>query len=269
MSDIHRPNRGEPFDLRLAIKDLGWLKKYHPLLTADRRVDGVDEIQGNLKFAMSYNNSDNSFLIGPQAGGQSNGVYVEDEYQIKMTFTSTPSSKLPHVFEVDKKIESFAKGNLIDLPDLHVNPNGAVCLCVAGAEVEYFPSGFKLSEFINQMVIPFFYEQTFYQRYRHWPWGEYAHGVLGIIEKYGETHSHSREKTEKVFSMVIRSEEKFTLQQMLKKRKNIKGYKKCVCGSKKKMSECHPGIYVGLSKLKDDLIKLSIPHLVVLDKDIK
>ncbi len=268
MSDIHHRNHGEAFDLKLTAQDLDWINKYYPALTASKRPNGVDEIQGKLKFAMSYNHSDNSFLIGSQTIQQGSGINIEDEYQIKIIFAPTTSSKLPQVFEVGGKIENFAKSNLIDLSDLHINPSKAACLCVEGSEDEYFSSGFKLSDFMNQMVIPFFYEQSFFQKYRHWPWGEYAHGVLGIIEKYGETDSHSREEVEKVFSVIIRSEENYIVRQMLKKRKNIKGYKKCVCGSKKKMSECHPGIYVGLSKLKDDLIKHSIPHKVVLDNYI-
>lgn len=129
-----------------------------------------------------------------------------------------------------------------------------------GREKDLFPKGINVKDFFNKLLVPFFYEQSYFQKYDKWPWGQHAHGILGLIERYGEIKDHSKVETVELFNIIKNSEKWFLLKQMLKKRKNIKDYKKCICGSREKFRDCHPEIITGLLNLKNDLIKYMIPH---------
>jgi len=253
-------DHGQIFDLTLSQTDKKWLKSNYPLLKLSVADTGIFEINGPLGFDMVYDKDTDEFVISPGNNGAYNGVRIKDYYDIKVVFQKNLNSKLPQVYETGSRIITSAKEKSLPIQDLHISGNGAACLCIVDRESEYFPSGFNLGDFFNRLVIPFFYEQSYFKENNAWPWGEYAHGVFGVIERYGEVENHSKPDTVEVFNRIVSSDKWFAIYPVLRKRKNMQDYKKCLCGSKKKFRDCHMTILAGLVNLKNNLIKYMIPH---------
>jgi len=252
-------NHGQTFDLNLSPSDEKWIIDNFPSLKICKSEFGITEVTGKLYFLMDYDEKSKKYIVYPK-GDIPFGTRIKDNYEIKIVFERNLNSQLPQVSETGSKISTFASLKKMPLVDLHMNPGGCACLCVLDREKELFPNGFNIKTFFNDLLIPFFYQQTFFKKYNKWPWGQYAHGIFGVIEKYGEKEDHSKIETEDIFNRIKSSKEWYLIHPILKKKKNIQDYKKCFCGSRKKFRDCHPAIVTGLLKIKNDLIKYSIPH---------
>ncbi len=256
MLEVHLPNLGAMFNLTLTSKDKKWLSREHPSLKISN-VSGIAKLSGKLKFDMVYEGKENRYIIFPEKY-VGTGVRIKDEYEIKVLFQKGNVSELPQVFETGLRIKNLAKKKKLPPSDLHINGDGSVCLCVASKEKEYFPEGFNIKIFINQLVIPFFYEQTFFRRYGSWPWGEYGHGILGIFESYNEKQKVNKPDIEEALRALRLVSEWDLIGVKFKGKDQIKGHMICFCGRDMKIRECHPTAFAGMWKFKNDLAKFKI-----------
>ena len=214
-------------------KDIILLKDSQPQLSYDSQ---KDIISGYLCFEAS-----------------SSKERIEDKYKIKIDFSQ--ADPLPLVKEVGGRIEEIAKKkNIQKLEDLHVNNiNKGLCLCSRFEAFEYFEK-FKISDspchtFIKDLVIPFFYGLSFFEKFNRYPFGELEHGLIGLIseiKKHPLTLLKYKEQYQKFHPEEFKKLIKCYLESdvLLKKLIN-KEYKKvgrnepCPCQSKLKYKKCH------------------------------
>jgi len=102
--------------------------------------------------------------------------------------------------------------------------------CVGVGELEIFSkfTDFKINikEYIEHLVIPYLFSQSYYDYYGEWPFGEYSHGVEGTKEKLVEIFEVNNFK--EVISLSKRT-----------MNKKIGRNRKCPCRSGKKYKDCH------------------------------
>lgn len=256
MLGVRLPSLGAMFNLNLTPGDRKWLVQKYPSLKI-RDDSDVTILFGTLKINMVYEDKGGNFVIFPKKYDGS-GVCIKDEYEVKILFQKSNITELPQVFETGSKIKNLARGKGLPLSDLHVNGDGSVCLCVAGKEKEYFPDGFKTQVFFNQLLIPFFYAQTYFRKYGNWPWGEYGHGILGIFEAYYEKQNTDRLAAEEMLRTLKLSSDWNLISAKFKRRDQIKGHMICPCGKNMKIRKCHPQALAGMWKFKNDLAKFNL-----------
>lgn len=164
---------------------------------------------------------------------------IEDSYAIEIEFPDDYPESLPKVREVGGRKESIAKAREIkDIGDLHFNIDGSACLCPRVLEKKKFPPGSNIETFLEELVCPFFYALSFFEKHGRFPWGEYSHGDKGVLEAYSEYLGIDD------LSFLIRCV------WLLAKNGPIKGHWGCPCGSHEKFRKCHPEILRKLFGLK-------------------
>jgi hypothetical protein len=234
------------------IKQIG---KFYPDLKYITE-NGKNCLKGSLNFRACYNNSNEEFIIDPSEKMIISDTYIDDKYDIEIEFLRGFPKQFPLVREVGGRIQQIAeKYSLKDVRDLHINKiqNNAICLCPQPAEKLKYPDEIDLVHFMNNLVVPFFYGLSYYDKSGSWPWNEYPHGDLGIFEFYGE----NKEKND--LSLAKRCYKSLNDNEQNKKyitAKNvIKGHSPCICGSKEKFRKCHKVALEGIWALRTILKK--------------
>lgn len=108
-------------------------------------------------------------------------VYGKEEhiidYDIKIVLNNDYPYSVPKVWEISNKIEKTK--------DRHFNqPDHDACLFVPPERWEQWPIGASFTDFLNGPVKAFFFSQAFYDYKGKWPFGEWSHGLLGVLEYY-------------------------------------------------------------------------------------
>lgn len=167
---------------------------------------------------------------------------ISDQYEIEINLETKEKSILPQVKETEGRIKKLCEKLGKEISDLHVNPNdNTLCLTIYERENECFKNGFEIKEFFKNLLEPFLFWISHFEKYGYGPWGEYAHGNLAYLELYAEG--------------VINLDylrKKFSNQELADFKKR-KGHLPCLCGSKKKERDCHKWIYKAIYKLKKEL----------------
>lgn len=238
------------FDLSISVDDKNWLASAYPKLKIYQN-KGITEIAGPLSFSMSFL-EEGKYVINPKPDYEE-GLKIEDEYQIRIELRGSDVSNLPQVYETGSRINNLVERNKKKLEDLHVNLNGAACLCIKPEEIENLPNGFNLKDFFNNSVIPFFYAQSYFEKNGTWPWGEYGHGITGLIEWYRDQRHFIGTDANIFLSDMKKCKEWPLYEEKLRLKRGLKGHHECYCGSKKKFRDCHKKVLEGLWKLRNDL----------------
>lgn len=219
--------------------DLRWLGENFPGLNYVE--NKPSNISGELNFGMEYYPDKKSFDVfqfKESAKSKKNLIY--DTYQIEIDLKKTAKSLWPKVFETGKRVPREA--------DFHCYADGHLCLTTFLEEAVYSRDGFKLEKFITNIVVPAFYEQSYYEKYGRWPWGEYSHGVIGLLESFSKVNKEiSFYKKLDVLYKVCGSR---MLDTYLNK--NVNPYSiLCPCGSFRNFYECHKEGFKGYLKLRE------------------
>ncbi len=98
-------------------------------------------------------------------------------------------------------------------------------------------------EYFENEIIPFFYNQIYYDYYGEWVNGDYAHYNLGILEAYYDLLKTKETK------IVIDCLEKLSAERNKINRNEI-----CFCGSNLKIKKCHLKEYEELRLIRDKRI---------------
>jgi len=183
--------------------------------------------------------ADHFYLKGTLDIVDSNGKYW-DTYNIEIRHCDNFPFHFPIVHETGGKIPRIL--------DWHIKPHdGSCCITVPIKEVLYCKNGITIIQFIEDHVIPYFFNQTYRKTEGVYANGEYGHGVFGKIDFYVELF-----ETDKMNELV----------NMLKKciflKGNLNKKSSCICGSKMRMRKCHQDIYqvtktINIKMLNDDL----------------
>ena len=93
-----------------------------------------------------------------------------------------------------------------------------------------FLNGMTLSEWMLNYVETYFFSYEYFKRYGVFPFGERAHGIIGLLDYYGEKLNET-DLTKTYYLMRYIAT------------KPYRGHFKCPCGSQKHLRDCH-GKYV-------------------------
>lgn len=230
-----------------------WLRHNYPDLDYD---PSQFTISGELAFRMHYSgNPVAGFVVNPDESFSSKGgVLLQDVYEIQIKHMN--SNLLPEVKEVGGRlIHSMSRWNLVNPQDLHMFMDGSLCLCPPTEFHTYFPHGFNIVDYFNRLLVPFFYYQSYFEKYGKEPWRGYSHGDLGILESYQNLVERDGPATRVMALEFSRSLSEGTRTQ-LKENVRLKGFNACLCGSGRKFSKCHVKALHGFNSLRRSLHKV-------------
>jgi hypothetical protein len=166
---------------------------------------------------------------------------VIDIYEIEIHYRDGYPYRFPMVFEVGGKIPKNV--------DWHIFENiGNCCIKVFPEEILICKSGITLTKFIEEQVVPYFYNQTF-RRENGYFLKERAHGIQGWLEFFADTL-----KTRNIVNMVHALE-------LVLKRPEFHRTSYCFCGSGKKYRKCHKEAYETLSYFSNNDLAYYIDEL--------
>lgn len=207
-----------------------------------------NRIEGKIRISALYDRSTEKIVIDPPTQKINNPFYIEDIYTIKIDLPSDPQSQAPVVFETGGRIVAAGKARNITNPlDMHLySNNGGACLCPQPLLFEYIISG-KISNlqiFLDELVTPYFYQQSFFERFGDWPVKNYSHGYQAIFEYYFRETKKIGGTTNHLIDLCLASLRSLTstfpcLELLIENKKEIKPTSKCFCGSGKKYKKCH------------------------------
>jgi len=113
---------------------------------------------------------------------------IRDTYRVAIDIPLEYPEQIPLLREIGGRTQKIAKKyGLQDIRSLHFNANnGTACVCVKQEEKRKFPPGAPLLTFIDDLAVPYLYGLSYYDQNGRWPWREYSHGCLGLLEFYAE-----------------------------------------------------------------------------------
>lgn len=208
-------------EIKLNKEDVKWIKNNYPKLNYNHE---LKIIIGELNLCREYNN-----------------YKIEDFYNLEIKLITKEGSILPQVKELNDKLKKISVNLNLELSDLHINFDETFCLSIYERESEYFINNFTINEFFKNILEPYLYWISFYEKKGYPPWECYAHGNLGYLELYAEGKIDLKELQIKIDK-----------NELLNYKKN-KGHCNCLCGSGKKLRNCHQLIYNAIYKLKNEL----------------
>lgn len=228
------------FNLDLVDGDLIWLKERYPGLTLATKWN-VPVIEGEFNFDAIYSD-----------------YRIIDSYKIQIEMKASSVSDLPRVHETMSRIKKVADIRKINLADLHTYADGTACLCVKPAETQYFPDKFCFQKFMEELVVPFFYAQSYFEQNAVWPWETYSHRSLGWLEWYFDQEAVSPVVTKEFINHLQSQRDWEIIRRVLMRKGGLKGHRTCLCGSPKTYRNCHQKVFKGLWKLIVDAKALTI-----------
>ncbi len=182
------------------------------------------------------------------------GVVIEDSFEVAIAVPATYPTTLPFVWETGGRLREIAekwRDKVLGLADLHVYPsNGSVCLGAPLELQERCPLGAPFFQFIDDLVVPYFYGLSHFEKHGRWPWGERSHGILGLLESYGERRIEC--PREDVVLQVHQLRKCNNSREVRKYLRRHKDQRLCLCGKNRLFAECHTLAWNGLLKLQRD-----------------
>ncbi len=240
----HQVNHGTPIMFKK--EDIEWLTDNYGKVkcTSDN-----SELEVTIKFTATYNSETDQFLILlPGTNNTIGGTVLTCSYTVLINYPSNNRS-LPSVC-VDKEQIPY-------LTDRHVNAaTGTACLCGPIEEVSFVENGMTFSDFIQRLVIPFLYGQQYYEEYEEWPWMEYDHGAIGILQSYANNNNLKFVQT--CLTRLQEDKNWKVIKTLLTQNSEIKGHSNCICDSNDHIRRCHPDVWPILNRLRTDIKQLGL-----------
>lgn len=205
--------------------------------------DDMKFIKGKIGFTAVYDTENNVFSI----------INPNDNNFVGIKFTGE--------FDIEIELEGFTSGfpKLVVLNDLpkkaerhfYTDQDQLIgCVCGPVEEMEFMQS-FNIKDYIEEKVVPFLYGQLFFNEYEKWPWEDYSHNTLGILESYANS-KNNQFSDEMILRLKRQKKDWTTLENILLSKNNPKGHTTCFCNRKDHIRRCHPLAWEGLKKLYAD-----------------
>lgn len=209
-----------------AEKDNVWLLEHYPeLLCSD------DQIAGTIRFLAAFNKDRNQFqIIYPGETNLIGGVELRATFGVKMQSLPTGGAPRVPVLTIDGFTHSQAR---------HISQDGTACLCSPFIEGEYLLPELDGKRYLEELVIPFLYGQLHFDSHQCWPWADYAHGFMGLIESYTPVRS-KEELINRLTFLASYPEQWQSSRKLTSQRKAPKPSSPCICGSNRRIGHCHP-----------------------------
>lgn len=220
--------------------DKKWLSEVYPDLKPNE-----DGISGHIEFSATYNQNSGQFFLAEKGIKKvTTEISLNGNFRINIKErTNNLTSELPALYV--EGVDTTA--------DRHFNQNDhSACLCSPLEEDEFLVPQFQFIPFFERLVIPFLYGQVFYSKEGKWPWPEYAHGAVGILESY--TKIKDPDKIYDCLKQLARDSNTWPkIKTALLQKGNIKGGLPCFCKTGDHGRRCHPNALSGIRRLKDDI----------------
>ena len=201
--------------IKITDKEIKWLESCYPNLQYKAK---AQKIVGELDFGASYDKESGKLRIGHDDENRERDSFICDVFDIEICLNSIDSNGWPKVYEVAGRHSKIAEKYNIEVIDLHFySDDGACCLGIKSTS-EKFERNFRIEQFMNDLVIPFFYRLSYTEKFgidasSNDLWGEYSHGREGQIEYRKEILNLAK--------------------------RNPSRNEPCPCGSDKKYKNCH------------------------------
>jgi hypothetical protein len=235
----------------LSDQDKSWLASEYPGLIVR---DG--ELTGRIAFTAAYNDLTQKFLrLNPNTIDNVGGLSLDCEYEITIKPRSTT---------VYSRLPALSIANVQIIPDRHLNvSDNSACLCSPLLEEEFLLPEFNFRLYMEELVVPFLYGQAFYDLNEHWPFPDYAHGVVGLLESYTASWDNNKIK-ECVRICALDKGSWPRVRGTLVSNGIIKGHTLCPCPKRDHIRRCHPKALLGLRLLQGDIKRtgLSLPNVL-------
>lgn len=227
--------------------DIKWLKEKYPGLKKISRKC----LEGKVSFRMLRLN--NEFFVNPtqyqiEQVAASDYLYLCGSYDIQIQKKSLTS--FPIAREIGGKIVAVAKRLGKESKDMHLYPDGSLCLAAPMELDMEFSDGFNLKSYIEFFLVPYLFAQTYYAKNRIWIWGELSHGIWGLLEWLGRKKDYAGIDAQRTFQRLLAyaKQENADIKTLLSIR--CRNHKPCPCGSNKKTKKCHPDVQPGITRLR-------------------
>lgn len=160
-----------------------------------------------------------------------------ESFEVEIHTVSGFPLQFPQVFEVGGKIPRIA--------DWHIyEDTKSCCVAIPPEESIACKQGISLVKFIDDFVLPYFFNQAFRRVEGYYINGEYSHGIQGIFEFYDEAFNTGGSVSEMIHLMKM-----MALTHIKPGRTHD-----CFCGRKQKFRHCHRDSFNQLSELDRNLI---------------
>ncbi len=145
---------------------------------------------------------------------------IEDEYKIKLHIPKNYPKNMISAYE--------AGGRISPAPDNHRNSDGTLCTGLPVEVARILAPNYRLIDYVEKILIGYLAQYSYFEKFKHWPFGEAAHGTEGIVEYYKERYNLPDTKSVLDFLKMLQS--------CIQNRQ--KGYKRCRCGCGKLYKNC-------------------------------
>ena len=184
---------------QLVIEQMIEVQTKHPNLELIRNASGVLYIQGRVGFTMEHKSHT-----------------IEDSYNLEFKIPWDYPDSPPAVYETEGKVTKDFE---------HFMAAGNFCLEAPVEVRRRFAEHKNLLRFIDDQVIPYLFNYSYKRDYGTLPFGERAHGALGLLEYYKEFFETSGIDALKLLKCLA---DGLTAPFMI-----------CPCGKGRKLKDCH------------------------------
>ena len=192
-------------------KEFATVKERYPDLFLGKNSEGAWRIIGDLHFR-----------------GEFEGQEIVDKYSVEIQIPMSYPNELPLVKEVGGRIPK----------EFHTSYDGMLCLGTPLALKMRFYQDQSLIGFVENCLVEYLYGYSHKLKFGRLPFGEFSHGVPGIIQHYQELFAV------KNIRFLLR-----LLDVLVKE--NYRGHNRCPCGSGEKLRKCHGNILLGIMKYQN------------------
>lgn len=244
--------------------DFDWLRKNYPTLCHSNNT-----LEGRISFQGIYINE--KLLLNPdtesiQVSVENTGIYICDSYRVRITFPNT--KYYPETHEIGGRLDKVGERLDKGLLKMHkFDPQGSLCLA-SPMELERLQrQGLSLESYIQELLVPYLFAQSHHEKTGNWLWGELGHDFWSPIQWLGRQENFDEADivaTCHTLSKLSGRDKAFTL---LSSR--LLGHHKCVCGSEKKIRNCHPEVQRGVNIIRDYHAQqnINLDHWLNIPKD--
>lgn len=227
--------------------DIKWLKGKYPAL----KKISPHRLEGRVSFQMLRLND--QYFINPslsqiQQSTAPKYLYLCGSY--KICIERNQPNVFPTSREIGGKLAAVAAKLGRNNKDMHLYPDGTLCLA-APMELDIeFSKGFKLETYIELFLIPYLFAQTYFAKEKVWLWGDLSHGIWGLLEWLGRKKNYIPADAKLTYArlLIYSKAENTDVKKLLDIR--CRNHKPCPCGSSTKTRNCHPDVQQGIARLR-------------------
>lgn len=233
-----------PAELGSVIREFPTLK-----VVGSTRVSGSLAVCGAMLGGSLVLNPTEDHLSDPEI----QATFLVDSFEVEIGCTRSE----PYLKLLGSRVPDTALRYGKDLIDLHVYSDHTVCFAAPQQMAADCASGMTAVEFISRYALPFLYEQAYFERHKRWPWGELAHGFLGLLEWLGRTNRPtSGDIIRTILHLESSAEHAYRIIGNRARR-----HHECPCGSGKRLRECHPDVKPAIDTVRSWVAQGRAPRL--------